>query len=152
MSNGSDRLTPTWLPTSLESLSIFMQRLPQRKHSPELTLDPRLLLSKPAHHTVCMRQSKQRWVENLNWRVQATTLLLYLSYLQTGAQTAFLTGKRPTTTQGSYSNTGTYYKVQHCTSLITRSVHIKGEHAHHNYSKGSAMEESQGSCFHKISE
>jgi hypothetical protein len=88
----------------------------------------------------------------LNWRVQATALLLYLSYLQTGAQTAFLTGKRPITTQGSYSNTGTYYKAQHCTSLITRSVHIKGEHAHHNYSKGPAMEESQGSCFHKISE
>ena len=61
----------------------------------------------------------------MNWRVQATALLLYLSYLQTGAQTAFLTGKRPITTQGFYSNTGTYYKAQHCTSLITRSVHIK---------------------------
>ena len=61
----------------------------------------------------------------MNWRVQATALLLYLSYLHIGAQTAFLPRKRPITTQGSFSNTGTYYKVQHCTSLITRSVHIK---------------------------
>ena len=61
----------------------------------------------------------------MNWRVQATTLLLYLSYLHTGAQTAFLPRKKSITTQGSYSNTGTYYKAQHCISLITRSVHIK---------------------------
>ena len=88
----------------------------------------------------------------MNWRVQATALLLYLSYLHTGAQTTFLTRKKPITTQGSYSNTGTYYKAQHCTSLITRSVHIKGEHAQDDYSKGPAMEESQGQCFHKISE
>ena len=67
------------------------------------------------------------------------------------AQVTIMT-KRSTTTQGSYSNTGTYYKVQHCISLITRLVHIKGEHAQDDYSKGPAMEELQGQCFHKISE